>query len=140
MYINNLYDFGHLVRTEDSLLPVETLDFYQISKNPLDWQSEYLHENFFKYLSGDLKPEQVCTDTYRFRVVSDRFCDDLINIMENYGQWSSENDIHMSQVGLHDEWLYFLTNAVSLLQKLVFPYYDSDVSNCRIFHIKTLIE
>lgn len=130
--------------------PVEFLEFYQMTKNRVDWQEEFIHEDFWKYLSGELKPEEPCPDVYRFRVVTDRFCDDLVNIVENYGQWSTGTNedtrlqggyenmptrvIHMNQVGLHDEWLYFMSNYVQLLQKKVFQYYESDV--CRDFSKK----
>lgn len=101
-----------------------------MAKNRIDWQKEYIHDDFWKYLSGELAPEEVCPDVFRFRVVTDRFCNDLVDIMENYGQWSPQtNDIHMSQVGLHDEWLYFMSNNIQLLQKKVFQYYESDVSS-----------
>lgn len=150
MYVNNLHNFGHLVRAEPDdtqTTPVHLLEFYDISKNRLDWQKEYIHDDYWKYVSGELKPEQVCTDVYRFRVVTDRFCHDLVNIVENDGLWNDKNDIneetsrhggdnghkslryiHMTQVKLHDEWLFFVTNYIQSLQKIAFPYNVASVS------------
>lgn len=80
---------------------------------------------------------------YWFAIASDQFCDDLINITETFGQWSSgkneddrlaggyeavpTRDIHMNQVGLDRVWLKFLQDYVRPLQELVFIGYYHNV-------------
>lgn len=69
--------------------------------------------------------------------------------MEANGQWSSgdnkderldggyENvptrDIHMKQVGLHDQWLAFLKHFIQPVQRKTFAGYDSDVRDFALF-------
>lgn len=89
-------------------------------------------------------PSQPCPDVYWFPVVTETFCQHLIEIMENFGKWSSgtnednrlaggyENvptrDIHMNQVGLEQHWLYFLREYIRPVQEKIFLGYSHDVS------------
>ena len=80
-----------------------------------------------------------------FPVVTDEFCEDLIVMMEHFGQWSGgrhhnkderlpggyENvptvDIHMRQVNWDKHWLYFLKRIIMPMQQTIFYGYYSDV-------------
>lgn len=88
--------------------------------------------------------EMVCPDVYDFPFVSERFAAEIIEVMENYGQWSSgknederlaggyENvptrDIHMKQVGLHGQFLSIIDAYVAPVQEKVFYGYYQRVS------------
>lgn len=83
---------------------------------------------------------------YWFPVVTDEFCEDLIFMMESFGKWSGgkdnnfdtrlpggyENvptvDIHMTQVGYQNHWLYFLRKVIQPMQRRVFLGYYHDVN------------
>lgn len=78
-------------------------------------------------------------------MVTDEFCEDLITVMEDFGQWSGGNnnnydprlpgayenvptvDIHMTQVGFQTHWLYFLKHIIQPIQQRVFIGYFHDV-------------
>ena len=78
-------------------------------------------------------------------MVTEEFCDDLTTTMEDFGQWSGGNtnnydprlpggyenvptvDIHMTQIGFQEHWLYFLKTIIQPIQKRVFLGYVHDV-------------
>ena len=56
----------------------------------LPLQNRYIHENYTRTLvQGADEVAQPCPDVYWFPMVTDRFADDLVREMENYGQWST---------------------------------------------------
>ena len=88
-----------------------------------------------------------------FPIVNDEFCDDLVTMMEHFGEWSGGRDnyydkrlagkkeavptvdIHMNQVGWDKHWLHFLEMFVMPMQKKIFPGYGYKVSSkMRIFY------
>jgi procollagen-lysine,2-oxoglutarate 5-dioxygenase len=99
------------------------------------------NSNLYLYL---FKP---CTDVFWFPVATEEFCEDLITTMETFGEWSHGNnnnyderlpggyenvptvDIHMTQVGFQNHWLYFLRKIVQPIQKRLFVGYVHDVSH-----------
>jgi hypothetical protein len=54
------------------------------------WEKKYLHPEFYKYLNEVpfTSYEQPCPDVFWLPVVTTKFCWDLIDEMEHYGQWS----------------------------------------------------
>lgn len=141
-FVANTHDFGHLIDPTDYNTTLKYPDFYQLELNKPDWEREYLHENYtdlFDERDEDettypnrIRLEQPCQDVYWFPLVSDKFADQLIEMMEQFGQWSSgqnhdprieggyesvpTRDIHFRQVGLHDMWLHFLHQYVTPIQ------------------------
>ncbi|KAK6634906.1 hypothetical protein RUM44_000153 [Polyplax serrata] len=142
MYVSNRVDFGHLINSDTYDVTRTHPDFYQILDNKWDWEQRYLHENYTENLNPDNQPLMPCPDVYWFPVASPRFCRELIEICETYGKWSDgsnkdqrleggyENvptrDIHMKQIGLEFQWLYFLKEYVRPLQEKVFTGYFHD--------------
>ncbi|KAK2117257.1 Multifunctional procollagen lysine hydroxylase and glycosyltransferase LH3, partial [Saguinus oedipus] len=55
---------------------------------PQDWQEQYIHENYSRALEGEGIVEQPCPDVYWFPLLSEQMCDELVEEMEHYGQWS----------------------------------------------------
>jgi len=88
MYVTNLKHFGHLIDNEGYETHHYHNDLYEIKRNQLDWEKQYIHEDYRKVLQDDYEIEQPCPDVYWFPVVSPLFCKHLIEEMENYGQWS----------------------------------------------------
>lgn len=145
MYVSNLHDYGHLVDPENYDTTRVNSDFYELYHNQLDWERRYIHPDYERmFTDNDSVIQQPCPDVYWFPLVKDIFCDQLIQIMESHGKWSSGNnrderlatgyenvptrDIHMNQVGLESQWLFFLREYIRPVQEKVFTGYYHDVS------------
>ncbi|XP_025161345.1 procollagen-lysine,2-oxoglutarate 5-dioxygenase 3 isoform X1 [Harpegnathos saltator] len=142
MYVSNRLDFGHLVNPDTYDIKLTYPEMYQIMDNKLDWDRRYIHAKYSESFNPDNKPIQPCPDVYWFPIVTRRFTNELIGIVEAFGQWSDgsnhdprlsggyENvptrDIHMNQVQYEQQWLYFLKEYVRPLQELVFTGYYHD--------------
>lgn len=142
MYVNNEEYYGHLVNNEDFNPMLTQPEFYMLISNQIDWENRYLHRDYLDQLKPNQTYKQPCPDVYWFPIANDRFCDDLVKIVETFGKWSDgtntderlaggyeavpTRDIHMSQVGLDAVWLRFLHNYVRPLQEAVFwGYYNN---------------
>lgn len=139
MYVSNEHDFGHLVNPESYDTSRTHPDMYQIFDNKMEWATRYLHEDYISNFDEGRKHLMPCPDVYWFPLMSKRFCDEWVDIMEAFGQWSdgSNNDkrlesgyeavptrdIHMTQVGLDKHWLHILKEYVRPLQEMVFTGY-----------------
>ncbi|XP_069845338.1 multifunctional procollagen lysine hydroxylase and glycosyltransferase LH3 isoform X2 [Dipodomys merriami] len=141
LHLSNQHEFGRLLATSrydtDHLHP----DLWQIFDNPVDWRETYIHENYSRALHGEGLVEQPCPDVYWFPLLSEQMCDELVEEMENFGQWSGgrhedsrlaggyENvptvDIHMKQVGYEDQWLQLLRTYVGPMTENLFPGYHT---------------
>jgi hypothetical protein len=174
IFVSNVEDYGHLVNPDTFTTTHKHNDLYEIYTNRKDWERRYIHPNYTKHFESEDVWEQPCPDVYWFPVVTDVFCQHLIEEMENFGQWSSgtnnvrnisrfsiffvlfvilnllclfhalchfqderlaggyENvptrDIHMNQVGLEQQWLFFLREYIRPVQEKVFIGYFHDVS------------
>ncbi|XP_052759652.1 multifunctional procollagen lysine hydroxylase and glycosyltransferase LH3-like isoform X2 [Mya arenaria] len=142
MFVTNRDWYGHLINTDDVDIKRKHPELYQIFNNPLDWERRYIHENYSQSLAPDSVIEQPCPDVFYFPIMTEMFCDEIVEEMEYYGGWSGgknnddrlatgyENvptdDIHMTQVDLQEDWLEFLQKYVSPLQQKVYPGYDHD--------------
>ncbi|XP_070153954.1 procollagen-lysine,2-oxoglutarate 5-dioxygenase isoform X1 [Polyergus mexicanus] len=142
MYLNNRLEFGHLVNPTTYDIQLTYPDMYQIMDNKLDWERRYIHPNYSENFNPDKKPIQPCPDVYWFPISTVRFTNELIGIVETYGQWSDgtnhdprltsgyesvpTRDIHMNQIQYEQQWLYFLKEYVRPLQELVFIGYYHD--------------
>ncbi|EGW01863.1 Procollagen-lysine,2-oxoglutarate 5-dioxygenase 3 [Cricetulus griseus] len=141
LHLSNQHEFGRLLATSrydtDHLHP----DLWQIFDNPVDWKEQYIHENYSRALDGQGLVEQPCPDVYWFPLLTEQMCDELVEEMEHYGQWSGgrhedsrlaggyENvptvDIHMKQVGYEDQWLQLLRTYVGPMTEYLFPGYHT---------------
>ncbi|CAF3851853.1 unnamed protein product [Rotaria sp. Silwood1] len=142
MYVNNELNYGHLIDADNFNISLTKPELYEIFNNVKDWKARYLHPDYYKYLEENATFEQPCPDVYWFPFVTKEFTEDLINLMETYNQWSGSlhsdtrlaggyenvptDDIHMTQVGLQDHWLFILRDIVQPIQQKVFTGYYSD--------------
>ncbi|XP_063410328.1 multifunctional procollagen lysine hydroxylase and glycosyltransferase LH3-like isoform X1 [Mytilus trossulus] len=142
MYVTNTKYFGHLVNFDEYPTTHLHNDMYEILRNPYDWEKKYIHPNYNTSLTENADIAQPCPDVFWFPIVSEIFCDHLIEEMEHFGQWSGgknedsrlaggyENvptvDIHMNQIGNEENWLHFLRKYVLPLQQKVFLGYFHD--------------
>jgi len=143
MYVSNLKAWGHLVDPTSFDTSHLHNELFNIFSNRYDWENRYIHEDYHKTFKKALKDvDQPCPDVYWFPIVTDVFCDEFVEELENFGKWSGgknedprlaggyENvptvDIHMNQVGLERQWLHFLKLYVRPLQEHVFTGYFHD--------------
>ena len=97
---------------------------HQNNLNKIEEKVETRKADFLKAM-GDwnkLPVEEPCDWTFTFPFVNDKFCDELLNEVENRGDWSPGNDtstidkrlntvenvptqdIHMKQIGFREQW------------------------------------
>ncbi|XP_061664656.1 multifunctional procollagen lysine hydroxylase and glycosyltransferase LH3 isoform X1 [Syngnathoides biaculeatus] len=141
MFVSNRDDFGRLVSSNNFNTSRLHPDMWQIFDNPLDWRAKYIHENYSKIFEDQKSfVEQPCPDVYWFPAFSEKMCDDLVETMEDYGEWSGgkhrderlaggyENvptvDIHMNQIGFEKEWLKFLKEYIAPITEKLYPGYS----------------
>ncbi|XP_069474352.1 procollagen-lysine,2-oxoglutarate 5-dioxygenase 2 isoform X2 [Ambystoma mexicanum] len=138
MYISNQHEYGRLISTANYNITHFNNDLWQIFENQLDWKEKYIHPNYSRIFSENFV-EQPCPDVFWFPIFSERACDELVDEMENFGQWSGgkhhdsrisggyENvptdDIHMRQIGLENEWLHFIREFIAPVTLKVFAGY-----------------
>ncbi|XP_043236665.1 procollagen-lysine,2-oxoglutarate 5-dioxygenase 1-like isoform X2 [Amphibalanus amphitrite] len=139
MYVSNRANFGHLVSVDSFETSHLFNEMWQITENRWDWEQRYLHANYSQALDKDFQNEMPCPDVFWFPLVTPRFCQELIDTMEDFGEWSSgtnedkrldggyENvptrDIHMKQIGFEREWLLMLKDYVRPFQEKVYVGY-----------------
>ncbi|XP_072281432.1 procollagen-lysine,2-oxoglutarate 5-dioxygenase 1 [Pyxicephalus adspersus] len=140
MFVTNRQPFGHLLSLENYQTSNLHNDLWQIFENTEDWREKYIHPNHTYALKGK-NIESPCPDVYWFPVFTDTACDELVEEMENYGQWSSGNnqdqrlqggyenvptiDIHMTQINYQREWHKFLLDFVAPVTEKMFPGYHT---------------
>ncbi|KAJ8254739.1 hypothetical protein GJAV_G00196850 [Gymnothorax javanicus] len=140
MFVSNRDEFGRLVSSTNYNTSRLHPDMWQIFDNPVDWKEKYIHENYSKIFEDEENiVEQPCPDVYWFPAFSDKMCDELVETMEDYGEWSGgkhrderlaggyENvptvDIHMNQIGFEKEWLKFLKEYIVPVTEKLYPGY-----------------
>ncbi|XP_056155998.1 multifunctional procollagen lysine hydroxylase and glycosyltransferase LH3 [Lampris incognitus] len=140
MFVSNRDEFGRLLSTSNYNTSRLRPDMWQIFDNPVDWREKYVHENYSRIFEEEENfVHQPCPDVYWFPAFSEKMCDDMIDTMEDYGQWSGgkhtderltggyENvptvDIHMNQVGFEKEWLKFLKEYILPVTEKLYPGY-----------------
>ncbi|XP_073172738.1 procollagen-lysine,2-oxoglutarate 5-dioxygenase 1 isoform X2 [Lepidochelys kempii] len=87
MFVTNRHQFGHILSLENYQTTHLHNDLWQIFSNPEDWKEKYIHENYTLALKGKLV-EMPCPDVYWFPIFTDVACDELVEEMEHFGQWS----------------------------------------------------
>ncbi|KAE8604275.1 hypothetical protein XENTR_v10014651 [Xenopus tropicalis] len=138
MYITNRHEFGRLLSTANYNTTHYNNDLWQIFENPVDWREKYINANYSKIFTQNIV-EQPCPDVFWFPVLSEKACDELVEEMENFGQWSGSahtdtriaggyenvptDDIHMNQIGLDNEWLHFIREYIAPITLKVFAGY-----------------
>ncbi|XP_077168253.1 procollagen-lysine,2-oxoglutarate 5-dioxygenase 1 [Paroedura picta] len=138
LFVTNQQHFGHILSLENYQTAHLHNDLWQIFSNPEDWKEKYIHENYTAALKGK-GVETPCPDVYWFPLFTDTACDELVEEMENFGQWSRgdntdnrilggyENvptiDIHMNQINFEREWYKFLLDYIAPITEKLYPGY-----------------
>ena len=87
-YVSNRVNFGHLVDSEGFSTEHLNNELWEISRNRWDWEHRYIHPNYSQSLEENAKLAQPCPDVFWFPVVTERFADEFVAELENYGKWS----------------------------------------------------
>uniref|UniRef100_A0A8C0X325 Procollagen-lysine,2-oxoglutarate 5-dioxygenase 1 n=1 Tax=Castor canadensis TaxID=51338 RepID=A0A8C0X325_CASCN len=138
MFLTNRHTFGHLLSLDNYQTTHLHSDLWEVFSNPEDWKEKYIHEDYTKALAGKLV-ETPCPDVYWFPIFTEAACDELVEEMEHFGQWSLgdnkdtriqggyENvptiDIHMNQINFEREWHKFLVEYIAPLTEKLYPGY-----------------
>ncbi|XP_056155330.1 procollagen-lysine,2-oxoglutarate 5-dioxygenase 2 isoform X2 [Lampris incognitus] len=138
MYITNRQEFGRLISTANYNTSHYNSDLWQIFENPVDWKEKYIHPNYTRIFTENYM-EEPCPDVFWFPVFSEKACDEMVQEMEHYGEWSGgkhedkritggyetvpTDDIHMKQIGFDKEWLHFIREFISPVTLKVFSGY-----------------
>ncbi|XP_068202798.1 procollagen-lysine,2-oxoglutarate 5-dioxygenase 1 isoform X2 [Palaemon carinicauda] len=141
MYVSNLDDYGHLTDPDYFTTKYLYNDMWQMKANKYDWEQRYISEEYWQALDVKNLNEMPCPDVYWFPIFTPRFCEELINLANENGEWSDggnqdprlaggyENvptiDIHMNQLEFEQEWLWILRHYVKPLAEKVYLGYDS---------------
>ncbi|BCS82975.1 putative procollagen-lysine,2-oxoglutarate 5-dioxygenase [Cotonvirus japonicus] len=147
MYLSNMNHYGHI---EDEPVIDPTVDLskevtiFDLLTRRNEWERKYLHPEYYvnKNNLAQLRCDELCTDIYNFPLFSRTFCQELIKVMEDHGEWSKgqgnhvdhrlgnnyyENvptqDIHLFQVGLEKQWDFIVTTYIAPLVKIIFNNY-----------------
>lgn len=155
MYVTNVHSFGHLVNPDLYNTSHKYPDLYEIFENRLDWEAKYINPNYTTQLLPDFSIDEPCPDVYRFPLFTDLWTEQLIAEMENNGGWSGggheakadprisggyENvptdDIHMNQIGYHDQWIQILKEYVQPVQQKLYPGFFSKANALMNFVVR----
>uniref|UniRef100_A0A8C2TMF7 procollagen-lysine 5-dioxygenase n=1 Tax=Coturnix japonica TaxID=93934 RepID=A0A8C2TMF7_COTJA len=124
MYITNRHEFGRLISTANYNTSHYNNDLWQIFENPVDWKETYINPNYSKIFTDNIV-EQPCPDVFWFPIFSDTACDELVEEMEHFGQWSG---------GKHQGFalLNFVVKYSPDRQRSLRPHHDSSTFTINI--------
>ena len=137
MYVTNMQKYGYIYdKEQQGSKSKEKEEKITISEKVINktlfsfydnhdlWAETYLHPDFLKCIHNldKLPVEEPCKWTFKFPFVNDKFCDELLNEVNERGDWSPGNnsktkdkrinnvenvptqDIHMKQIGFREHW------------------------------------
>ncbi|CAD5125250.1 DgyrCDS13492 [Dimorphilus gyrociliatus] len=145
MYVDNRESYGYLINSDKFKTDLLHGDLIVMSDNRNVWTNRYIHPKYWKALNNGEFIEEPCNDVYWIPFMTDRYCKELIERAESFGKWSGgghqpsvdprlgggyENvptvDIHMNQIDLEEQWLYFLREFVGPINNKIFTGYYTD--------------
>nr|QBK89144.1 MAG: 2OG-Fe(II) oxygenase [Mimivirus LCMiAC02] len=110
-----------------------------------------IYENINNKTLSNINFKEPIRDLFDFMFFTKRFCKDLIEVSDIYGNWSDgenadkrlgggyENiptrDIHLKQMGLADQWKFILDNYISKLASHYYSYFRTNKTNI-VFVVK----
>lgn len=146
IYVDNLEDYG-VMKNISAEVPGTAIypEFYMFDSNREKWLNTYCHPDFLNAINdwSKLPITELCAFAYDFPLFNTRFCEHLIDEMNNLGEWSSggntneydkrigtvENvptvDIHLKQIGFHDQWNNFIKDYIAKLVSHIYAPYKT---------------
>lgn len=153
MYVDNTHNYGYMLdeemitRLTFTDKSIEDITVYSFFDNKVLWEEKYLHSRFKESLTtgfDNLGIEEVCGDVFLFSLLSETFCNEIVDITEKSGLWSDgshndvrvggyENhptvDIHMNQLGLDKIWEEIIKQYIAKVASHCFSGYQTKRSN-----------
>ena len=151
LYVDNLEYYGYIADEIKDEIPSTAIhkELYLLETNIEAWKQKYLHPNFREAIENwdKLSKEELCSYVFEFPMVTELFCDHLLNEINNLNEWSGgegtntldkrinnvENiptvDIHLSQIGFIKQWEYIVKNYIAQLVNYLFSPYKTEGIN-----------
>ena len=123
MFVCNWENYGYILSGE-TVKGKKHPSLFEVINNPKLWEARYLHPDYHK-----LDCEEPIQDLFQFPLFSDRFCDELIEEMEHFGEWSNGNktdkrlqggyenvptrDIHFKQINFGEQWEHIIQTYIA---------------------------
>ena len=134
LYLDNTREYGYL---DDK--PVTLLSFKDDTSK---WEKKYITPEFL--ISKDTRVE-IFRDVWKIPMFTKKFCEEIINVANNNGNWSNggtshydkrigakENhptqDIHLKQIGLEDMWKFILNNYIATIVWNEYNYHTNSLN------------
>nr|XP_045602195.1 multifunctional procollagen lysine hydroxylase and glycosyltransferase LH3-like [Procambarus clarkii] len=110
-------------------------DLWGIAHNKPTWAARYLHPDIFKIINKKMEPEQVGPYLYYVPFFTERFCREMIEEMEHFGQWFNKDEddrdeahtytsvnINLSQIDYFDEYHKIINSVKMELLSALYGY------------------
>ncbi|XP_053908692.1 multifunctional procollagen lysine hydroxylase and glycosyltransferase LH3-like [Cuculus canorus] len=128
LHVTNRQDFGRLLHPGGFNASLRHPDVAQLPHNPLDWEEQYLHENYSRIFEENLIQEP-CPDVFLFPLFSELFAHHILEEALGYGRWSSDHHeggaeaVALGSLGLEPSWLGALRQFLPPIARRLFPGY-----------------
>ncbi|XP_045133047.1 LOW QUALITY PROTEIN: uncharacterized protein LOC123517151 [Portunus trituberculatus] len=66
-------------------------DLWGLTYNPRAWRQRYIHPDLLSIIWGKAKAEEVGKDLYYVPLFKERFCRELVEELEHFGQWQHKD-------------------------------------------------
>ena len=142
---NNKYSYNFILGKDNNFGYIKESNFINIKYDKLYsnifnmddiklWEDRFLHDEFKKYLNGEqLTITEPIPYLFEFPLFNERFCNEMIRIMENNNKWSGgrhidkrlnsgyENvptvDTQFNQIGFEKQWNKIVFKYISKIAK-----------------------
>ncbi|XP_069944312.1 multifunctional procollagen lysine hydroxylase and glycosyltransferase LH3 [Cherax quadricarinatus] len=134
-YINTSGRSGQLLDPRGYKEGKKHPDLWGIRHNTEAWSRRYLHPDLFKIIKGKKEPEEVGAYLYYVPFFTERFCKEMIEEMEHFGQWFNKDyddrdeghvyssvNINLSQIGYSREYNMIINSVKMELLKTLYGY------------------
>jgi len=145
-YLTNAEHLGHRISSNYFNTKRPHPELYQVLQNRFDWEISYLHPNWKTALTQSGPVEEPCPDVFRFPLVTENFCREMIETSERQGKWNIGTnyngsspteehpnpdpyptvDVDFESIGFVDHWLRIVEDYVSPLRRKVFSDFVLD--------------
>ena len=146
MYLISNKQYGRIIDNSNAInyWRKKNIDLYLIEDSFIDWEQKYIHESLYNDITK-IEYKQPIQDLFNFQFFKRKFCEELIEEAEIYGNWSSgikkdkrlaggiENvptrDIHLNQLELDLQWNKILFTYISKIASHLYSNYTTKSTN-----------
>lgn len=156
MYLINYEEYGQI--QVNGQVRDKPINLYSFNEN--EWENKFLHPEFLKHKNNlnKLEIKEICSDAYNFPLFSQEFCEQLVTLCEQLGEWSPgknnhydprlgnnayENvptqDIHLKQLNFDKIWEQIIFKYIAPIAELLYNDYQTKGTNIN-FVVKYSLE